>query len=301
MRDRHIVELAWLEDFVALAEKGSFSRAAEARHITQPAFSRRVRALEDWVGTALFVRSPQGTSLTPAGEQFRHRAASLVRDLNQLRRDTRDAATETLHFAATHALAFTFFPAWIRQIEQRGAIGPVRLFSDTLAACEELLLQGQAQFLLCHQHALAPNRFEPHHFRSTVVGMDSLVPLVAQDEAGRPRWHLERSGSLPLLSYSDESGLGRIVAAHRFGDRMPGLESVASAPLAATLLGMARQGRGIAWLPAGLAAKDMAKGVLIRAGDASWDVPIEIGLFCPATRQSATAERFWARLQPTDA
>ncbi|MCB2102451.1 MAG: LysR family transcriptional regulator, partial [Rhodobacterales bacterium] len=37
------MELSWLEDFVALAETGSFSRAAERRNLTQPAFSRRIR------------------------------------------------------------------------------------------------------------------------------------------------------------------------------------------------------------------------------------------------------------------
>ncbi|RZA16369.1 MAG: LysR family transcriptional regulator, partial [Proteobacteria bacterium] len=41
------MELVWLEDLSALAEYGSFVRAAEARHITQPAFSRRVRSLEN--------------------------------------------------------------------------------------------------------------------------------------------------------------------------------------------------------------------------------------------------------------
>ncbi|HWU74121.1 MAG TPA: LysR family transcriptional regulator, partial [Sphingomonas sp.] len=55
------MELAWLEDFIALSETGNFSRAAELRHVTQPAFSRRIRALEDWVGTPLFERTPQGT------------------------------------------------------------------------------------------------------------------------------------------------------------------------------------------------------------------------------------------------
>jgi len=40
-----------------LAERRNFSRAAEARHVTQPAFSRRIRALEDWVGTPLVLIS----------------------------------------------------------------------------------------------------------------------------------------------------------------------------------------------------------------------------------------------------
>ena len=47
------VETKWLEDFVSLAETRSFSRSAQLRHVTQPAFSRRIQALEAWVGVDL--------------------------------------------------------------------------------------------------------------------------------------------------------------------------------------------------------------------------------------------------------
>ena len=50
------MDLDWLKDFLALAELKTFSRAADARNVTQPAFSRRIRALEDWIGAPLFVR-----------------------------------------------------------------------------------------------------------------------------------------------------------------------------------------------------------------------------------------------------
>lgn len=45
------METKWLEDFVSLAETRSFSRSAQLRHVTQPAFSRRIQALEAWGGT----------------------------------------------------------------------------------------------------------------------------------------------------------------------------------------------------------------------------------------------------------
>ena len=47
------METKWLEDFVSLAETRSFSRSAHLRHVTQPAFSRRIQALEAWAGTDL--------------------------------------------------------------------------------------------------------------------------------------------------------------------------------------------------------------------------------------------------------
>jgi DNA-binding transcriptional LysR family regulator len=143
------MELIWLEDFVALAETGNFSRAAENRHVTQPAFSRRVRALEDWVGAPLFDRATPGVTLTAAGQQFRTGADELIRRINQLRRESREAGgmeAATLRFAATHALSFTFFPQWMRELESRTTLGPIRLISDSMQACEELMLHGEAQF-----------------------------------------------------------------------------------------------------------------------------------------------------------
>jgi DNA-binding transcriptional LysR family regulator len=293
------MELVWLEDFIALAETANFSRAAERRNITQPAFSRRVRALEQWVGTPLFERTPQGAALTPAGERFQSGASGLIRTITDLRRDAREVGnreTATLHFAATHALSFTFFPGWLRSVEQRADVGPVRLVSDSMQACEELMVQGQSQFVLCHRHPIAPSRLESGPFISAQVGEDALVPLVAPDADGQPRWRLEEAGEIPLLAYSAESGLGRIVAAHRFEERAPGLNPVFSAQLAATLLGMARGGRGVAWLPASLAADEVARGTLVPAGGEEWGAPVEIRLFRPAARQGFAAERFWSHL-----
>jgi DNA-binding transcriptional LysR family regulator len=56
------MELKWLEDFASLARTGSFSRSAEERHVTQPAFSRRIQALETWLGVALIDRSTAPSS-----------------------------------------------------------------------------------------------------------------------------------------------------------------------------------------------------------------------------------------------
>lgn len=288
------MDLDWLEDFAALAEHGNFSRAAAARHVTQPAFSRRIRALETWVGVALFRRDPHGVTLTAAGEEFRHGAEETIRRIRQLRGDVREAAgrdATTLRFAATHALSFTFFPGWIR----RHAPGAgIQLISDHMQACETLMLSGRAQFLLCHHHASAPSRLPAGEFRSVNVGDDRLVPLCAAGADGAPRWSLGGRAATPprLLAYGEESGLGRIVAAGWERGGLSG-ETVFTSRLAAALLSMARDGHGIAWLPASLAEADVAAGRLVRAGDAGWDIPLDIRLVRPRARLSRAAEALW--------
>ena len=61
------MEAKWLEDFLSVARTGSFSLSAAERHITQSAFSRRIKSLEQWVGVALIDRSSYPTRLTAAG------------------------------------------------------------------------------------------------------------------------------------------------------------------------------------------------------------------------------------------
>ena len=58
------MDTTWFEDFLAVVEEGGFTRAAERRAVSQPAFSRRIKALEDWVGASLFDRATH--SVQPA-------------------------------------------------------------------------------------------------------------------------------------------------------------------------------------------------------------------------------------------
>ena len=79
------METKWLEDFVSLAETRSFSRSAQLRHVTQPAFSRRIQALEAWAGIDLVDRSSYPTRLTPAGETLHAQALEMLDSLQATR------------------------------------------------------------------------------------------------------------------------------------------------------------------------------------------------------------------------
>src|SRR5258707_12685271 len=157
------MELEWLEDFLALAKAAHFSRAAEKRNISQPAFSRRIRMLESGIGKPLFNRDTHRIELTAAGEQWRPTAEDVLRRIYLGREQAREAAdgfSSTLKFASTHALSITFFPDWLQDIEAENHFGAgISLVTDNMAGCEQKMLQGQAHFLLCHHHPSAPVLF----------------------------------------------------------------------------------------------------------------------------------------------
>jgi LysR family transcriptional regulator, hypochlorite-specific transcription factor HypT len=297
------MELNWLDDCLALAETLNFSRAAAARHVTQPAFSRRILALEEWVGTPLFARSRQGVQLTPAGEAFRRRAGAVLASLHAARNEALEVAglrRAPLVFLATHVLSFTFFPALMRRSDQASALGAFQLVSDTMRACEKLMLQGAAQFLLCHHHPRMRLALDPARFQRVVVGTDVLQPFTAPLALGmQAPWTLHGHGEVPLLAYSEDSGLGRIVAGDAgYQALRPRLRSSFTSDLAATLAAMCRAGNGVAWLPRTLVEDDLAQGRLLELAAATdaLRIPVDICLLRPRERLAAEAEQVWERL-----
>jgi len=296
------LDMQWLEDFCALAETGSFSRAAETRSIAQPAFSRHIRALEEWVGVELFDRSAHPTELTAAGLKFRPLLLQVLADLEAARIKTRLAHAQeaaSLRFAATHTLSLMFFPQWLVDLESDMDVGAIQMMSDSFQACEDLMVQRRVQFLLCHRYAQSASRMDELEYPVATLGADVLVPVsaAAPDDASTPIHALEEGrGSMPLLAYDAASALGRIVQHKLRHSPDLTMRETFVAPHAVLLRSMALQGRGIAWLPNMLVRDDLAQGRLRRAGGPSWDIPVEICLYRQPNDMSPVAERLWAVL-----
>jgi DNA-binding transcriptional LysR family regulator len=189
-------------------------------------------------------------------------------------------------------------PAWLRGLESRTTVGPIRLVSDVFARCEAMLLQSQAQFVLSHAHPLFSSELQSQHYPFARIGSDVIVPVCAPDATGRPRHQLANaspSSPLPLLSYSPESGIGRILQEIHGAalERCPA-HSVFQAHLASVLRTMALDGRGMAWLPQTLIAEDLACGRLMEAAPRDWHIELEIRLYRDRPPLGKAAEDFWA-------
>lgn len=301
--DNRPLDLEWIEDFLALAQSGNFSRAAEARAIAQPAFSRHIRSLEEWVGVDLVDRGAHPAELTDAGRKFLPLAREVLAALEAARIKARLAqgdAAASLRFAVTHALSITFFPHWLGTLETRLRPGPIQTLADHSRACEDLMLQRRVQFVLCYGHEDVPGRLDEGRFPVVTLGRDALVPVSAPDPHGKPLYALGRSNPLAVLDYSDASGLGRIlrsrlrdIFAVPAGQAAHAVAVVFTAHNAFLLKTMALAGRGVAWLPASLVQTELEQGQLLPAGDDAWRIPMDVRLYRQNAQMAPTAEALW--------
>ena len=182
------METKWLEDFVSLAETRSFSRSAQLRHVTQPAFSRRIQALEAWTGIDLVDRSSYPTRLTPAGETFHAQALEILDALQATRnmmRSHQAAGQDMIEFAVPHTLAFTFFPHWLMDLRQRFGAVKTRLTALNVHDAVLRLTEGGCDLLIAYHHASQPLQISPDRYEMLKLTQRDAGAL-CQGRARRP-------------------------------------------------------------------------------------------------------------------
>ena len=133
------MDISSLQAFLAVAETGSFSRAAERIFLTQPAISKRIAVLEKQLGTSLFDRIGRGIRLTEAGTELLARTRTVLKELEDAKRSITNlsgAITGELLFATSHHIGLHRLPVPLRRFH--AAYSDVRLnlrFMDSEKAC----------------------------------------------------------------------------------------------------------------------------------------------------------------------
>ncbi len=265
------METKWLEDFVSLAETRSFSRSAQLRHVTQPAFSRRIQALEAWAGIDLVDRSSYPTRLTPAGETFRSQALEIIGALQTTRNMMHShhaAGQDMIEFAVPHSLAVTFFPQWVMDLRQRFGAVKSRLIALNVHDAVMQLTEGSCDLLIAYHHPSQPLQLNPDRYEMMCVGHETLAPYAKADASGQPMFRLSAGPGekVPYLAYASGAYLGHLVEQIVKLSTAPiNLEPIYETDMAEGLKAMALEGHGLAFLPASSVQKETRANRLVRA------------------------------------
>ncbi|MBB6466096.1 DNA-binding transcriptional LysR family regulator [Aminobacter lissarensis] len=298
------MELQWLEDFLEIAATRNFSTAATARNISQPAFSRRIKSLESWIGADLIDRSTYPVQLTRAGNMFLPGCQRLVREAYRLRTDCRNVAGESsamLTFTSLHTLAMYFFPKWISSpLISRMPLRTSMHAADFLESVDHLC-SGQCDFCITYVHPDGPPVLEGGPFETLLIGKDRLVLVSGTDDNGRALFDLDvpESTEIPYLAYSWSDGyIGKLATLIQSRWRRPlNLSTVYQSALADGLKHMAVAGRGVAWLPQICVAEAMRQGQLVQIGGQQMSLEMEIRIFRRAGAGSHDSDALWQHLK----
>ncbi|MFM8928431.1 MAG: LysR substrate-binding domain-containing protein [Betaproteobacteria bacterium] len=304
------METKWLEDFVSLAETRSFSRSAVLRHVTQPAFSRRIQALEAWAGVDLVDRSSYPTRLTPAGELLHAQALEILGALQSARhlvRSHQGDSADVIEFAVPHTLAFTFFPHWLMDLQAH--FGPLksRLTALNVHDAAMRLSEGGCDLLIAYHHPSQPLQLNPERYDMLVLGRETLAPFSCADAGGRAVYTLpgDKGRHIPFLNYAPGAYLARLVdLILKDSPQAAELHPVYETDMAEGLKAMAIEGHGLTFLPLGSVQRELRAGRLVEAApEDSFRLTMEVRIYrehpgAPGVRPTkASTQGLWAFLQ----
>ncbi len=300
------MDIIWLRDFEALTVHKNFSRAAEDRNVSQPAFSRRIRALEDEVGVGLIDRQTLPLSLTPAGEVFLSQARIILRTYSETleRCQTIAAAGENvIRLASPQSLFMTHYRTYIEPLADAGGL-ELDLNSTSWGADQFVtaLQQSYCDLILTYWHPamdfLSP--LEGGRCDYLTLSRDDFIPVSCCGPDGRPLFTLEpgQKRPVPLLSYGAASAL-RSVLDHVLRQQIdpPGVLVVNQNALANSVKAMILEGFGLGWLPREICREELADGRLQVVGAKSHLCPLEVRIYRSPHTRKPTLDSLWARLE----
>ena len=295
------MDTRWFQDFVTLAEVRNFTRAAEIRNVSQAAFSRRIQALEHWIGAKLIDRTAFPTRLTAAGERFRAVAVGLLSQIADAKAEIGDVPSRNhLRIAMPYALATTRLPEWWASWSTDAGMScsvEVGNVHDTVSA----LSSGSVDLLICFHQATHPVQLDEARFDRHDLGPEIIRPyasnsLLATGRATFPGTALQPA---PLLMYSATVYFAHVVetAIENAPRKLFGFRAF-EAEMSDVLGDLAQQGFGIAWLPDSSFRRGRLPA-LVAVGDGDWDVDVSIVAFRAKTNSRRAVSQVWEKILET--
>ena len=163
-----------VETFLAVCQTENFTRAAQLLHITQPAVSQHIHALEEQYGAKLFRYEGKQLFLTPAGRLLQQTAATMRHDARHLEEEIRQlSARREIHFGATLTIGEYLMPGVLCRLLEREPDLQLRMTAANTAELETVLLGLKEADDICE---------ESYAIRDTVLAAMSKLRVVC-DEA----------------------------------------------------------------------------------------------------------------------
>ncbi|VVE80124.1 LysR family transcriptional regulator [Pandoraea sputorum] len=253
------IDVRLLRYFIAVAETGHMTRAAERLGIGQPPLSQQIRVLETQLGVTLFERLPRGMALTDAGQAFLADAYEVVRKLDQAVDDVRRVAAGikgrlSVGFTSSAAL-HPFVPTVIRAFRSDAPSVSLMLDESSTGDLLDGLRDGHIDVAFIRQPQGNTGEITVVQVleEPMVLAVPSAHPLALTGRAGKAAVPMTAIASEKLILYRRRAGQGlydAIIAACHGAGFSPAIEQ--EAPRLLTTLSLVAAGLGVSVVPASL-------------------------------------------------
>ena len=266
-----------LEYFLAVAQSGSFTTAAQRLHISQPALSKQLHLLEDELNAPLLIRRPHGVILTPEGRKLAGKALEvtrIIRDIPAAVTDIRHNVSGDLNIACSSYFSGYFMPDLMKRLLTRypGIRPRIRETDNNIRDAISKDGIADISFGVAPQ---SPGRDFHLIFTSGIV----LIRSVHSDLAGKKHVSKKEIAERHLICYSQETPMYdvicRILSPYRPNIFMDSRKSV-------TIIGLVREDFGLALVPDYLIDQDQRRGLIV--GGFESGERISIGYYCAPGR-----------------
>jgi len=311
-------DLEWLEDFLEVAERRNFRRAAAARGLTQSTLSRRIQSLEAALGGTTLLDRDKGLALTEPGKVFQEIATKMVVDFRDAKfRIEQMAPPAGTRIYTVHSLSATFVPRVVHKIREllndKEYDLNISIVVGNISECTEGLASGATPFMISYETekyrllfsddmltTLFPSdraHVRKERILSVRIAQDQLIPVCATANDKKYREMYASGIPIPYFAYSDGTYLSELVKEKIEALNLEHkLKRAGDAQMADTLRNIARDGDGIAWVLESTARNAIDKEEIMRfdfdLGDES-NVDLDIKLFRLADYSSPPIDRIW--------
>ena len=252
------MRLEWIEDILAVHDSGSLRAAADLRFLTASAFTRRIKAVEEAMGSQLFDRSSKPVTLRPHVIELIPRMRELSAGLKQVQSELSGLGRtgQITRVICQHTLSVSWAPRVAKLLAQKQV--QMRIKSGTKDECSLSVLKNDTDFAIIYEDPATQQQEEDNLFDRIFLANERFVPVAALFQNEELMQSVE-AGRFPLIAYPRSLFLGealeQALSSAAYGNIATSV--VAEAGLGPAVLEFVREGVGVGWLPISLVSHDI--------------------------------------------
>lgn len=258
------MDLQALDDLIAVFEAGSVTAAAARRNVTQPAFSRRLQAIEQALGIEVIRRGSKPAQASDVLVRNIEEIRTLADSLRRLENDLVNTANpeRVLTIAALHAIALAHLPPILSRLNDMLSLSRIRLRAANRDECFTRLMTGQVGIMVLYETENVQQQINDELVERVCVTSERMIPVCSVRD--HPLWSSEDAEPIALVGYPEDSVLGRILRDDILVRSPARFSLAATSAFSSAVLELSEHGLGVAWVPERLAADKIAQGRIAR-------------------------------------